>query len=405
MSSLYSDSLSAEQVAQLHRHLFSAWGEGARAPDSFANERDPDRPLRVGLVTADFHHQHPVNIFMQPILPRLDPAQMALTVYFTGVSYDDQTRLAQKRVVRWVECSTLSDAQLAQRIARDQIDVLIDLAGHTSLNRMAMFAQRAAPVQMSYLGYPGSTGVPQMDWLLADAVVAPKGSEALFSERLIRLPGAVFCYHPEVDYPFPDYGAAQQNRTLTFGSFNNAPKLTPRTIALWAQVLKTVPDSRLVLKAPSFKDAGAVASFQRRFASHGIDTSRLEFRGPVGLSDMMAEYADIDIALDPVPYNGGTTTLQALWMGVPVVVLDGSHFVSRMGASFMTALSLREWVAQDDESYVRIAATMASDRAALLGLKRGLRERQLKAAAWNIDRHAQAVQDAIRCAWQRFCGL
>jgi predicted O-linked N-acetylglucosamine transferase (SPINDLY family) len=321
------------------------------------------------------------------------------------VSYDDQTRLAQKRVAHWVECSTLSDTQLAQRIARDQVDVLIDLAGHTSLNRMAMFAQRAAPVQMSYLGYPGSTGVPHMDWLLADEVVAPKGSEALFSEKLIRLPGTVFCYHPEVDYPFPEYGQAQQTRILTFGSFNNAPKLTPRTIALWAQVLQAVPDSRLLLKAPSFKDAGAVASFQRRFASHGIDASRLEFRGPVGLSDMMAEYADIDIALDPVPYNGGTTTLQALWMGVPVVVLAGSHFVSRMGASFMTALGLPDWVAQDDEAYVRIAAAMASDRAALLGLKRGLRERQLKAAAWNIDRHAQAVQDAIRCAWQRFCGL
>jgi predicted O-linked N-acetylglucosamine transferase (SPINDLY family) len=405
MSSLYSDRLSAEQVAQQHRELFSAWGEGARALTSFPNGRDPDRPLRVGLVTADFHHQHPVNIFMQPILPRLDPAQLQLTVYFTGVSYDDQTRLAQKRVAHWVECSTLSDAQLAQRIARDQIDVLIDLAGHTSLNRMAMFAQRAAPVQMSYLGYPGSTGVPHIDWLLADEVVAPKGSEALFSEKLIRLPGTVFCYHPEVDYPFPEYGQAQQTRILTFGSFNNAPKLTPRTIALWARVLQAVPDSRLLLKAPSFKDAGAVASFQRRFASHGIDASRLEFRGPVGLSDMMAEYADIDIALDPVPYNGGTTTLQALWMGVPVVVRAGSHFVSRMGASFMTALGLPDWVAQDDEAYVRIAAAMASDRAALLGLKRGLRERQLKAAAWNIDSHAQAVQDAIRCAWQRFCGL
>ena len=273
------------------------------------------------------------------------------------------------------------------------------------MNRMAVFGRRAAPVQMSYLGYPGSTGVPNIDWLLADAVVAPKGSEALFSEKLIRLPGAVFCYHPEVDYPFPEYGPAQQARTLTFGSFNNAPKLTPRTIALWARVLKAVPDSRLLLKAPSFKDPGAITSFERRFQAEGIDRARLEFPGPVGLSDMMAEYADVDIALDPVPYNGGTTTLQALWMGAPVVVLAGSHFVSRMGASFMTALGLRDWVAQDDEAYVRIAAAMASDRAALLGLKRGLRERQLKAAAWNIDRHAQAVQDAIRQAWQRFCGL
>lgn len=403
MSALYSDKLNAEQVAQLHRSLFAPWGEGARAADSFANQRDPDRTLRVGLVTADFHHQHPVNIFMQPILSRLDPKEMELSVYFTGVSYDDQTRLARKRVARWVDCATLSDAQLAQRIERDRIDVLIDLAGHTSMNRMAMFGQRAAPVQMSYLGYPGSTGVPNIDWLLTDAVVAPQGTESLFSEGLIRLPGAVFCYHPEADYPFPDYGVAQRERRLTFGSFNNAPKLTPRTIALWAQVLKAVPESRLVLKAPSFKDPGAIASFERRFRAEGIDSGRLVFRGPVGLSDMMAEYADIDIALDPVPYNGGTTTLQALWMGVPVVVLAGAHFVSRMGASFMTALGLPDWIAGDDDAYVQIAVTMASDRSALLTLKQNLRIRQQGAAAWNIDRHAMAVQGAIRTAWQDYC--
>lgn len=403
MSSLYSDRLSEQQVADLHRWLFAPLGQGARPANSFANTRDPERRLRVGLVTADFHHQHPVNIFMQPILSRLDPAQLELTVYFTGVSYDDQTRLAQKRVAHWVECAKLPDAELAQRVERDGIDVLIDLAGHTSMNRMAVFGRRAAPVQMSYLGYPGSTGVPNIDWLLADAVVAPKGSEALFSEKLIRLPGAVFCYHPEVDYPFPEYGPAQQARSLTFGSFNNAPKLTPRTIALWARVLKAVPDSRLLLKAPSFKDPGAITSFERRFQAEGIDSARLEFRGPVGLSDMMAEYADVDIALDPVPYNGGTTTLQALWMGVPVVVLAGAHFVSRMGASFMSALDLKDWVAQDEEAYVRIAAAMASDRAALLELKRSLRERQVKARAWNIERHAQAVQQAIRKAWRAFC--
>jgi predicted O-linked N-acetylglucosamine transferase (SPINDLY family) len=403
MSALYSDRLSAQEVADLHRWLFQALGRDARAATSFANKRDPDRRLKVGLVTADFHHQHPVNLFMQPILPRLDPQEMELTVYFTGVSHDEQTRQAKKRVARWVECANLPDVQLAQRIERDRIDVLVDLAGHTSMNRMAMFARRAAPVQMSYLGYPGSTGVPNIDWLLADKIVAPKGSEALFTEKLIRLPGTVFCYHPEVDYPCPDYGQAHLERPLTFGSFNNAPKLTPRTIALWARVLKAVPQSRLLLKAPSFQDTRAIVAFERRFESEGIAASRLEFRGPVGLSDMMAEYADVDIALDPVPYNGGTTTLQALWMGVPVVVMAGHHFVSRMGASFMSALGLPDWVADDDEAYVQIAAAMASDRVALLKLKRELRSRQQTLDAWNIDRHARAVQDAIRSAWVAHC--
>ncbi len=403
MSSLYSDTLSAEEVAALHRRLFLEMGRGARSANSFNNSRDPERTLRVGLVTADFHHQHPVNIFMQPILPRLDPAAIELTVYFTGVSYDDQTRLAKKRVARWVECAGWPDGQLARRIEVDGIDVLLDLAGHTSMNRMGMFAQRAAPVQVSYLGYPGSTGVPNVDWILADNIVAPPGSESLFSERVLRLPGTVFCFHPEVVYPYPAYGARHAARLLTFGSFNNAPKLTPRTVALWANVLKAVPASRLLLKAPSFNDAGAVAMFKARFAARGIDASRLEFRGPVGLTDMMAEYEDVDIALDPVPYNGGTTTLQALWMGVPVVVLAGNHFVSRMGASFMTALKLEDWVARDDYHYVEIAAAMARDRGALLDLKRGLRARQQAASAWNIDQHARALQDAIRVMWRALC--
>jgi len=402
MSSLYSDQLDAQQVADLHRRLFAPLGEGARLASSFGNDRDPDRRLRIGLVTADFHHQHPVNIFMQPILHRLQGQAFELTVYFTGVTYDEQTRLARQRVANWVACSPWSDQRLAQQIERDGIDILLDLAGHTSLNRMSLFAQRAAPVQASYLGYPGSTGVPNIDWILADPVVAPPGSESLFSERVLRLPHTVFCFHPEADYPLPA-PAADTERALTFGSFNNVPKLTPRTVRLWARVLRAVPGSRLLLKAPTFKDAGAVRIFTERFATEGIAADRLVFRGPVGLADMMAEYADVDIALDPVPYNGGTTTLQAMWMGVPVVVRAGHSFVSRMGASFMTAAGLPDWVAADDEAYVAIAQRMATDRQALRLLKQGLRGRLQAAPGWDIERHAKAFEAALRVMWHARC--
>lgn len=331
MSSLYSDKLSPRQVADLHRELFAHLGDNARSGSSFKNDKSPDRPLRVGLVSADFHHQHPVNIFMQPVLARLDRRAVEVTMYFTGVSYDEQTQLAKRRVARWVDATTWNDSQLARRIEEDGIDILLDLSGHTSMQRMSLFGQRAAPVQATFLGYPGSTGVPNIDWLVADAVVAPVGSEGLFSEQLARLPHSVFCFAPETAYPYPDYGQAHAERPLTFGSFNNVPKLTPHTVKLWAAVLKEVPGSRLLLKAPSFKDDGAIEAFAQRFLAEGIARERLEFRGPVGLTDMMAEYADVDIALDPVPYNGGTTTLQALWMGVPVVVKAGGNFVSRMG--------------------------------------------------------------------------
>ncbi len=403
MSSLYSDSLSAQQVADLHRSLFAAWGQGARTVQSFENVRDPGKRLKLGLLSADFHHQHPVNIFMQPVLARLDKSQFEVTIYHVGMAHDDQTQLARNRVDHWVVATAWTPSQLARRIREDGIDVMMDLSGHTSHNRLMVLAQRVAPVQVSFLGYPGSTGVPNIDWLLADGVVVPPEHDHLCTERVYRLPHTVFCYAPETDYPFPVFNATTAERPLTFGSFNNVPKLTPHTIALWAQVLAQVPGSRLVLKAPSFRDGSAIRVFRDRFELLGVDSSRIDFRGPVGLTDMMAEYADVDIALDTVPYNGGTTTMQALWMGVPVVVKEGQNFVSRMGASFMRAAGLPEWVAASDEDYVAIAVRMAADRQALLQLKAGLRARLQAAPAWDIDQYTRDMERALRAMWAAHC--
>jgi predicted O-linked N-acetylglucosamine transferase (SPINDLY family) len=392
MSSLYSDQLTAQEVADLHVSLFAPLGQGARSKESFKRTPLQGRRMKLGIVSADFHHQHPVNIFMQPVLREIDRTRFEVFLYFTGVSYDEQTRLAQQRIEHWVEATTLNDTQLAKRIDADGIDLLLDLAGHTGQQRMSLFAKRAAPVQATYLGYPGSTGVPNIDWVLGDAVVTPEGSDSLCSERIARLPGTVFCFAPEVHYPYPVFTDADAQRPLTFGSFNNVPKLTPRTLRLWAQILKAVPSSRLLLKAPSFSDGGAVRLFGERMQKLGVNLNRIEFRGPSGLTDMMAEYADVDIALDPVPYNGGTTSLQAMWMGVPVVTQRGHNFVSRMGASFMTAAGLPEWVAHDDAGYVQVAVQMAQDRTALLALKRGLRKQLQACRAWDVVAHTRAME-------------
>jgi protein O-GlcNAc transferase len=393
MSSLYSDTQTAQQVADLHRRLFAAWGKGARSRESFVRRPLQGRRMRLGFVTADFHHQHPVNIFMQPVLREFDRERFDVHMYFVGDTHDEQTVLARSRVEHWIDASGLNTVQLAKRIDADEIDVLMDMAGHTSQHRLQLFAQRAAPVQMTYLGYPGSTGVPNMDYMLGDAVVTPVGCESLYSEQVLRLPGAVFCYAPEESYPFPVYDAQAALRPLTFGSFNNVPKLTPRTLKLWARILAELPDARLVLKAPSFGDEAAKKIFSDRLISLGVDMNRVAFRGPVGLTDMMAEYADIDIALDPVPYNGGTTTLQAMWMGVPVLTQVGTNFVSRMGASFMTAAGLPEWVANSDDEYVVIAKKMAQDRHSLLTLKQGMRVRMQQRAAWDVVAHTRAIEN------------
>lgn len=400
MSSLYSDTQTAQQVADLHRELFTPMGTGARTRESFVRAPLAGRRVRLGIVSADFHHQHPVNIFMQPVLREMDTSKFELFMYFVGESHDEQTALARKRIEHWAEVGAFNATQLAKRIDADQIDVLLDMAGHTSQHRMGLFAQRAAPVQITYLGYPGSTGVPNIDFILGDAVVTPEGCESLYSERVLRLPGTVFCYAPEENYPYPLYNTKTAKRPLTFGSFNTLPKLTPRTLSLWARVLQAVPDSRLVLKAPSFSDDGAKRIISERLNALDVDLTRVEFRGPVGLTDMMAEYADIDIALDPVPYNGGTTSLQAMWMGVPVVTQMGAHFVSRMSASFMTAAGLSEWVAKDDDDYVDIAKKTAKDRKALLKLKQGMRERLIANKAWGVVAHTRAIEQACFKALQ-----
>lgn len=398
MSLLYADSVTPDEVAHRHRALFAGWGQDARTRESFEVDRDPDRPLRIGMVSGDLHHQHPVNIFLQPLLARWDHANLPLTIYSTGQTVDDQTRLARRRAGTWHDVSA---AQLPAQVQADGIDILIDLAGHTAGGTMRAFARRMAPVQASFLGYPGSTGVPNIDWLIGDMVVTPPDADHLCSERVLRLPNTVFCFAPETDYPLPDFDALARGRRLTFGSFNNIPKLTPRTICLWADVMKAVPDSRLLLRAPSFKDVGAIARLRRLFAEQGISAERLTFRGPVGLDVMMQAYGEVDIALDPFPYCGGTTTLQALWMGVPVLTMEGGQFVSRMGASFMTAAGLPDWVAKDDAAYVAQAAALGQDRTVLLALKRGLRAQLQARPGWDADRYALDFGVALRTMWRK----
>ena len=287
MSALYSDRMTTEEVAALHRTLFSDLGDGARSPASFNNDRRTDRPLRIGMVSRDLHRQHPVNIFLQPMLAHWDQTAFPLTIYFTGNTRDEQTAQAQRRAGTWREVPAERLSQLPSLVEGDRIDIL-----------------------------------------------------------------------------------------------------------------KALPDSRLLLKAASFQDRGAIARYQTLFAAEGVNADRLEFRGPTGLADMMQEYGDIDIALDPVPYNGGTTTLQALWMGAPVITMTGGHFVSRMGTSFMQAAGLPDWIAADDESYVQTAIRMAADRQTLLALKRGLRARLQSLPAWDSAAFTQAFQQQLALMWQ-----
>ena len=400
MASLYHDGLSAQAVADLHRGLCEPVEAALRRPVAFSNDRSTGRRLRVGCVTGDLHRQHPVNLFMLPVLARLDPARVQVFVYHTGTTFDEYTRQARHHAHTWLEAANLDDTALRAAIMADGIDILIDLAGHTTTHRLAMFAMRAAPVQATFLAYPHSTGLTAMDWLIGDAIVSPAEHAHLFSEGLAQLPGSVFCWAPVDDYPLTK--ARPPNADLVFGSFNNAMKLSPRTIALWARVLHAVPDAKLLLKAPSLRDESVKARFERLFGEQGIDPERLIMRGPSGLEDMMQEYADMDIALDPTPYNGGTTTLQALWMGVPVLTLMGENFVSRMGASFMTTLGRPDCLAKDEDSYVANAVRLASDRATVRSARFALREQMLASGLCDIQTYVKNFQDLLEAMWTRY---
>ena len=393
MTSLYSDRLSAAEIRDTHRMLFATMGSGARQAGSFVRPPLDGRRLRVGMLGADMKRFHPVNMFMQPVLRELDRSRIEVFFYHCSTGYDDQTHLARQRVEHWHEVAEWSDERLAVQMDRDGLDLLIDLVGHTSTNRAPVLARRAAPVQAMYLGYPGTTGLPNVDWILGDSIVTPLELDHLYTERVFRLPGTVFCFAPETD--FPPLALGERTGPIVFGSINNAPKLNARTLRCYAGVLAAVPQSRLSLRAPSFVDDAAIEHFRAGLRAAGADLGRVDFHPPLPLPEMMAAFDDIDIVLDSVPYCGGTTTHQALWMGVPVVTMMGEGFAARMGASFLSAAGLTDLVATDDAGYLAVAEDLANDRARLADLRRNLRSRLIGHEAWNVVRHTRAIEDAM----------
>ena len=404
MASLYQDELSPTEVAALHRRMCAPIEAAFVRKTDFPSEPESSptspRRLRIGYVTGDLHRQHPVNLFLLPALLRHDHARFDVHIYHTGTMFDAYTLQARACADRWVEAAMLDDAALQRLIVDDGVEVLVDLAGHTSSHRLGVFALRAAPVQTTFLGYPHSTGLSRIDWIVGDATVSPAAHAHLFSEGIAQLPGSVFCWAPLEAYPLPRPRPA--DAPVIFGSFNNAMKLSPKTIALWAWVLQAVPGSLLLLKAPSFRDQSVRARFAALFAEQGVAPERLLFRGPSGLAEMMREYGDVDIALDTTPYNGGTTTLQALWMGVPVVALKGGNFVSRMGASFLDTLGNPSWVARDAAGYVAIAATLAHQCMHLREGRGALRRRMASSPLCDIETYVRNLENLFERMWAAY---
>ncbi len=385
------------------------WNEIHAAPRTalagpFANDPDPERRLRVGYVSADLR-QHSVSFFLEPLLAARDPDALETYCYAGVVQPDHWTARFQELSDGWCWTATMSDSALAERIRDDGIDILVDLAGHTASNRLLAFAESPAPVQVTWLGYPNTTGLSAMDYRLTDAVADPEGSaDALHSETLVRLPEGFLCYGAPGDAPDVVPPPATVNGHVTFGSFNNLAKVTPEVAGLWAAILNRVRNSRLLIKSRLLADDQIRVRYQDLFASHGIDAERFDLLSAIpSMRGHLAAYERLDIGLDPFPYNGTTTTCEALWMGVPVVALAGERHAGRVGLSLLSTAGLPELAAETGEEYVEIAVQLAADLDRLSALRRDLRRRTSASPLCDAPAFARKVEAAYREMWRRWC--
>jgi predicted O-linked N-acetylglucosamine transferase (SPINDLY family) len=398
----YVSGLSPEVLVARHREFDERYGAVERYA-GHGNEVDAERRLRVGYVSADFR-RHSVAYFIEPVLGAHDRERFEVYGYCNHALEDEVTARLRARADGWVNCVRLSDEELAQRIRADRIDILVDLTGHTAGNRLLMFARKPAPVQVTYLGYPTSTGLSAIDYRLTDWEVDPPGYEAYNAERPVRLEHSYYCYRPLETSPPVSALPARQAGHITFASFNNFAKASPATQELWARVLEAVPGSRLLLKAKSLEDAGVRASVLERLTRLGVEPARVELRGWEGeVGGQLVLYGRVDIGLDTHPYNGGTTTCEALWMGVPVVTLAGDTHASRMGASLLKVAGLSQLVARSAEQYVRIAQELAQDLDALERLRSGMRERLRGSALLDEHGFTRRLEAAYRQMWRNWC--
>jgi protein O-GlcNAc transferase len=365
------------------------------------NRLDPGRALRVGFVSADLR-AHAVANFIQPLWAALDPKQVQIWVYFNHFLEDEITLQFKRLAHQWRKVPGMSDEELAGQIREDEIDILIDLSGHTGDNRLLTFARKPAPIQVScWIGNPNTTGLQAMDYFLADRFSAPPGlMDALFTEKIVRLPsGALF--QPVAQAPEVNDLPALQTGELTFGSFNRSDKVGQEVVALWSRVLNALPGSRMLLGGLS--DAYRKANLEEQFARNGVATGRVSFRPRVGMAEYLASHHQVDLILDTFPFGGGATSCHAAWMGVPALTLAGETMSSRVGAMINSNLGLPEFITETEDMFVAHAAGWSQRLPELATLRADLRAQMLASPLCQTQAAARWLEAALRTMWQRWC--
>ncbi len=372
----------------------------ARFARPHLNVADPDRRLKIGYVSPDLRN-HPVGRFLLPLLEAHDEKCVEVFCYASVASFDEVSQQLRSLAHHWIDAKDLSDELLAQRIREDRIDILVDLSAHTKKSRLLVFARKPAPVQVTYLAYCSTTGLCAIDYRLTDPFFDPPGPQtAFYSETSVWLPETYWCYQPPYALPPASPLPALDRPYVTFGCLNNFCKATPPVLATWRHLLQSIAGSHLLIHAHAGSHRERVQAFM---SEGGVDPSRVEFVGFIPPPEYFRLYDRIDIALDPFPYAGGTTTCDALWMGVPVISLAGTTAVGRAGVSILSNAGLPELIAGTPQDYVRIAVGLASDLPRLAALRAGLRGRLDRSPLTDAPRFAHNMESAFREMWRRWC--
>jgi predicted O-linked N-acetylglucosamine transferase (SPINDLY family) len=371
---------------------------------AFSGQRDPERRLRVVFISADFR-EHSVAYFFEPILRHLDREAFEPLLYNDRTPPDAMTGRFRELAAGWRDIAGQVHGVVAEKLRADAPDIIVDLSGHTGATRLPLLAARMAPVQVTYLGYPNTTGLRAMDYRFVDAITDPEGdSDAWHTEKLVRFAPTAWVYAPPADAPEPAPAPSVAAGRVVFGSFNNFSKVTDAMLREWAAILGEVPESRLLIKSPGLADPAVAAHVRGRLRAAGCDEARVDLLDVAArTAEHLAMYARIDVALDPFPYNGTTTTCEALWMGVPVVTLCGDRHAARVGASLLQTVGHPEWVATDVAAYRRIAVGLARDEAARVAWRAGARDTLRRSVLFDQAGQAARFGAALRECWRAWC--
>lgn len=395
----YSADFSRDQVFSAHREFAPA----SKSARPHQNIPDPGRRIKVGYVSPDFR-RHPVSFFFEPVLRYHDRSHFEVYCYYNHGSGDEVTGRIRALADHWRDISNVTDDDAATMIATDQIDLLVDLANHSRGNRLGVFARKPAPIQVTWLGIPQTTGLDCMDYRITNALMDPVGlTESIHTEQLLRLPNGDVTFDADSTWPAVNALPAATNGHLTFASFNNLTKVNPTVIAAWAQILREVPGAKLLIAASGDPEDEISLALRARLCSYGVQAERVQYAGRQNLDGFLRLHHRVDVALDPFPCSGVTTTLQSLWMGVPVITLAGDTPISRGGAGILGRLELDELVAHTQSQYVAIAARVAADHKYLAALRNSLRDRIAASTFSDPKTVTHNLESTYRQIWQRWC--